>query len=479
MSLQLAAKHLSNQGRGPDDTLVHMSQDEVSSLNDLAMAHGGQLTINPETGLPEAGFLSSMLPMIAGMALAPATGGASLGLTSAFQTAALVGAGSYLLNPKAGLMGGLMAGLGAYGGAGLAGGLEGLATSEAGSTAANEATLSSDIGLKEEIARNNAVVQQQAEQAAQAKAQTLESAKYLTDYGAPVNEFAQVGSGLPTSPGGIEVAAPTPTTAQPYTAAGEAEMRENLANQVGMKTSQANPYAVPLSKPIPTGLDAVYKGAESLVSNPTADKFKTVGGGSYMGLAKQGLAAAAPVASEGLKPDGLNVPKTQQKAQVVPHYRFSPGMVSPTPAAGATGPENTYFNPSYTALSDQESQQLYPGYPAAQAADGGLMGYATGGLSDAHYNLGGYSDGGRLLRGPGDGVSDSIPAVIGKKQPARLADGEFVVPARIVSEIGNGSTEAGARKLYAMMDRIQAARGKTVGKGKVAKNTRADKYLPA
>ncbi|NCV57803.1 MAG: hypothetical protein EBW47_03185 [Betaproteobacteria bacterium] len=104
---------------------------------------------------------------------------------------------------------------------------------------------------------------------------------------------------------------------------------------------------------------------------------------------------------------------------------------------------------------------------------------ATGGLSDAHYNLGGYSDGGRLLRGPGDGVSDSIPAVIGKKQPARLADGEFVVPARIVSELGNGSTEAGARKLYAMMDRVQASRRNTIGKGKVAKNNRADKYLPA
>jgi hypothetical protein len=104
---------------------------------------------------------------------------------------------------------------------------------------------------------------------------------------------------------------------------------------------------------------------------------------------------------------------------------------------------------------------------------------ATGGISDAGYNLGGYSDGGRLLRGPGDGVSDSIPAVIGKKQPARLADGEFVVPARIVSELGNGSTEAGARRLYAMMDRIQSARKKTVGKNKVAKNTRADKYLPA
>jgi hypothetical protein len=104
---------------------------------------------------------------------------------------------------------------------------------------------------------------------------------------------------------------------------------------------------------------------------------------------------------------------------------------------------------------------------------------ASGGIADAHYNLGEYSDGGRLLRGPGDGVSDSIPAVIGNKRPARLADGEFVVPARIVSELGNGSTEAGARKLYAMMDRVQASRKKSIGKNKVAHNSRADKYLPA
>ena len=104
--------------------------------------------------------------------------------------------------------------------------------------------------------------------------------------------------------------------------------------------------------------------------------------------------------------------------------------------------------------------------------------YASGGLSDALYNLGSYSDGGRLLKGPGDGVSDDIPATIGHGQPARLADGEFVIPARIVSELGNGSTDAGARKLYAMMDRIQAARKQTVGKGNVATNSRAEKYLP-
>jgi hypothetical protein len=76
-------------------------------------------------------------------------------------------------------------------------------------------------------------------------------------------------------------------------------------------------------------------------------------------------------------------------------------------------------------------------------------------------------------------VSDSIPATIGRKRPARLADGEFVVPARIVSELGNGSTEAGARQLYAMMDRIQAGRKKTVGKNKTAVNSKSVRHLPA
>jgi hypothetical protein len=108
------------------------------------------------------------------------------------------------------------------------------------------------------------------------------------------------------------------------------------------------------------------------------------------------------------------------------------------------------------------------------AANGGMH-LASGGVS----NLGDYSDGGRMLRGPGDGVSDSIPASIAGKRPAKLADGEFVIPARIVSELGNGSSEAGARKLYAMMDRVQKARGRTTGQDRVAVNSRAEKLLPA
>jgi hypothetical protein len=102
-----------------------------------------------------------------------------------------------------------------------------------------------------------------------------------------------------------------------------------------------------------------------------------------------------------------------------------------------------------------------------QAASGGIMGY----------NLGGYAAGGnpRLLKGPGDGMSDNIPAVIGRKQPARLADGEFVVPADVVSHLGNGSTDAGAKKLHQMMDRIRTDR---TGKKKQAPEVNADKYLP-
>jgi hypothetical protein len=98
---------------------------------------------------------------------------------------------------------------------------------------------------------------------------------------------------------------------------------------------------------------------------------------------------------------------------------------------------------------------------------------AHGGISD----LGGYSDGGRLLKGPGNGVSDDIPATIAGKQPARLATNEFVVPARIVSEIGNGSTDAGAKALYVMMDRVQKDRSKSMGKGKFAVDSKASRHL--
>jgi hypothetical protein len=124
------------------------------------------------------------------------------------------------------------------------------------------------------------------------------------------------------------------------------------------------------------------------------------------------------------------------------------------------------------ALADSQIQPYSYDYGGGGAA-GGLprdFSYGTGG------HLGGYSDGGRMLKGPGDGMSDNIPASISGKQPARLADGEFVVPADVVSHLGNGSTDAGAKRLYAMMDNVRKAR---TGSKKQGKQIKANKYLPA
>ena len=169
-------------------------------------------------------------------------------------------------------------------------------------------------------------------------------------------------------------------------------------------------------------------------------------------------------------------------AQLSPNYRpgqggityFSPMVYQPTSQL-ATAPTSTP-TPTPTPTPTTATTPVDPATSGGTlaAASGGMMGYATGGGISS---LGTYSDGGRMLRGPGDGVSDSIPATIGGHQKAALADGEFVIPARIVSEIGNGSSDAGARKLYAMMEKIQQARKKTTKN--VAADTKAEKYLPA
>ena len=124
-------------------------------------------------------------------------------------------------------------------------------------------------------------------------------------------------------------------------------------------------------------------------------------------------------------------------------------------------------------LSPEEKKKLLE-MAAAQGQPVPAQAMASGGIAD----LGGYSKGGNLLAGPGDGVSDDIPASIAGRQPARLAAGEYVIPSRIVSELGNGSTDAGAKRLDAMVQKINAGRAKTLGGKKYAADTRAYKHLP-
>jgi len=493
MSLQHAAHHLATPGRGPDTVLVHMSKGEVKSLNDLAMAHGGHLTINPKTGLPEAGFLSSILPMALGFALGPA------GMGMSQMSAGLIsGAAGMLLNPGGGLMGGLMSGLGGYGGAGLGQSLA--------ATGMQEAT-------QQELAKNSALQQAQASATPQALA-----AANPTQFGGLADVATK---GLPAGMTPDQYTNIIQESYAPATQMTQATM-DRVAQGAGFGDQSLGLSTQTAGNRMGTALD----GFKSLGTESGRSTFMDQAGGS-MGLAKTGMMAAAPLIADSMKQDAP--PEVKTDSDPGQQYKYAANPTNPTPASDKYGRENKYFNPTYvnaadggmmassgilgkepeiltnysydpmaqrfseiTAMpSNSQDNQVFGGLlkrleeqtqrPEAYSYNADNQQYtkmANGGISDA-YNLGGYSDGGRLLRGPGDGVSDSIPAVIGKKQPARLADGEFVVPARIVSELGNGSTEAGARRLYAMMDRIQKARGSTVGKGRVAKNSRAERYLPA
>lgn len=143
-----------------------------------------------------------------------------------------------------------------------------------------------------------------------------------------------------------------------------------------------------------------------------------------------------------------------------------------------SGLDNPYISnqgpldqPVIQQVPDQQ-ETAYNNAPAAGYTGQSVKMMASGGISD----LGGYSDGGRLLKGPGDGMSDHIPASIGGKQPARLADGEFVVPADVVSHLGNGSTDAGAKHLYKMMNKVRKAR---TGNAKQGKQINPAKYMIA
>ena len=549
---QQSAQGLASLGRGPDSMLVHMAPGEVKSLQQLAMAHGGSLTINPETGLPEAGFLSSILPMVlgAGAMMIPGlqgVGAAGIGL----------GIGGLEALRTGSLKKGLMAGFGAYGGAGLAGGLTAAgAASGAGAAGAGTPEILGGIGTQPATFSGNLA------QAGQGFTALPTSEAARTAF---MGNAALKGSGVGGAKGlmqyGLAAAAPMmmmeTTTKQPEIKS-DANMGQRYQFNAGTQTPTPTPdvpeygnqglnfgkerrYFNPMYRPIDdvaarkqynfasggpvedmsNGNDmAAYMGQDKFAEGGGVDSY-TYDPVTQMYVKKSGEGATMVSPTGGIS--GASVGDSYQPAAPNPdfdtpekqaaYYRENPNMGSVTralqtglsflPGATAMRIAQEYMDPGFqqrqqgitygyapldflpepsgmTGPQGQTSSQSGVGNPAESTpGPSGLGGesvdYAQGGIA----NLGDYSDGGRLLRGPGDGISDSIPATIGKKRPARLADGEFVVPARIVSELGNGSTEAGARKLYAMMDRIQKARKKTIGKGKVAANSRSAKYLPA
>ena len=577
MSLHTLANHVQNAGRGDDKVLVHMTPDEVNGLQSLAKAHGGSLTINPETGLAEAGILSSLLPMAIGFGLAPFTGGLSAAL--------ITGAGYGLA--KGSLKDGLMAGLSAYGGAGLAG-MAGIGTAAgateaaAGAGAGLEAVVPPAIGTPFTAPTISPTVAGMTPTAG-----TAFTSAYPSPYtipGVPAGTTAATTAGTTATanpilnPTPVATANATPSAmtgklgADFKTLTGDFNMQNAgafvkehplvTAGALGLGYSALNPPKNPEEKKTKANIRPYEN---TFAANPDVQYYRPYSGDSTaernyftgglqalpiqrvaeggltnlaVGGAVEQMSAQNAVGDNSMYPQaglqtamysnpmmqrpmatnvinqsvdtdvhpytgeermaagggvglgGLNFNASEPQMVGEYKYDYNPNtqqftqLSAPTPAPqNGNGPisqllknaqqPNQSYKYDYNPNTQQFTQTSGPGLQAlAQYAKGGM---AVGGVS----HLGGYSDGGRLLRGPGDGVSDSIPASIGNRQPARLADGEFVVPARIVSEIGNGSTEAGARKLYAMMDRVQGARRKTIGKNQVAKNTKAERLLPA
>lgn len=157
----------------------------------------------------------------------------------------------------------------------------------------------------------------------------------------------------------------------------------------------------------------------------------------------------------------VTFPETDRYLKDTSEFMFFPANEAPPAAlAAAAQPSSFPMSPAQSLIARRFG--IYP-------PDENRFGLAKGGTARIPHK-GGYLD------GPGDGMSDSIPATIEDKQPARLADGEFVVPADVVSHIGNGSSKAGAKRLYAMMDRIRHAR---TGNKKQGKQINPNKYLPA
>lgn len=482
MSLHNAAKHLAAHGRGEDTVLIHMTPEEVGGLQAAALAHGGSLTINPHTGLAEAGFLQAILPTLlgAGLSMIPGVG--------PLMAAGLVGGGTALATGD--LKKGLMAGLGAYGGAGIYGAMNPAAVAVPASPAP--------------VAPATSIVQNAAPLAPIPAA-------------APIAPISGVGtSGLGGIPDVTQSVMVNPSSAAFSPSSLKSSFAPNLVGEgVGTNyfgNASVTPYGssqVPLPK-TDLGLKSSYTPPAKSFEDALLSRNGAMVAGSVLGGLQEDPKAATPADVGMIRPYKFDRTKNAEAFQDV-----------------AGGPlssrERNYFTDQYTALDPYkapgpEYKTMAAGGPVEQMSNNAAMGantmYPMANMASSSFAtpyqaplstnmlapsgdaavginaepnmqgtrfavggaLGSYSDGGRMLKGPGDGMSDNIPAVIGKKQPARLADGEFVVPADVVSHLGNGSTDAGAKQLYAMMDKIRAAR---TGTKKQGKRINPSKYMPA
>jgi len=524
MSLHTLAKHVQQKGRGKDQMLVHMTPKEVQGLQALAKANGGSLTINPETGLAEAGFLEDVLPIVAMAAATYFTAGAAAPALSAALSSSALAAGT--VTTAGGIAAGSLAGAGVgalgaaaqgkdvgkgalYGGIGgaISGGMGAYGGGAEAATAGSEAAQAAKAA---ELANQGASGQAMLDQTLAQSGMPQQLAGPGMPGGAPPS-VPPTPSGMPQQLGGpgMPQAPIPPSISAPEVPLGpdgspvppEGYKLNEFGDAYKPSPQQQNFFERLLSRPSsptpPTPDDkAQLEAAKSYYSKLGSGLGDTAQKGAIQSL--PGLTATMGMNEQDMEMPGTEPyksastlspdfqgytprqPKLYYQAQYT-RYAASGGLMALAPGglaeekkkkqranltadrtmaamtadqAGLAMLNNARYGANMTGASPLRSSATLGDLP-------NVVGAARGGLAD----LGGYSDGGRMLKGPGDGMSDSIPGIIGRKQPARLADGEFVVPADVVSHLGNGSTDAGAKRLYAMMDKV---RQKRTGKKKQA-----------
>ena len=452
MNMTPVAQAVQRQGRGDDTMLVHMTPGEVGGLQALAMAHGGSLSINPSTGLPEAGFLKNILPTLLGVGLSfiPGVGPLAAGMiTGGIETVRTGDIGK-----------GFMAGLGAYGGANLAGGLMSAGTA---ANAANVATAGGTDALA--AAGTNAFAAAAPAVTPTQQLTTRAQNIFSSGQGAEAARTAFMGNvggmgGLATNVG--MAAAPAiadSLTPQPYGAAPEAKE----------ESTYAGPYT-PTERRVsyPTDDERRRRSSEFTYFTPSNPVPFAEGGEPAAEAAEATGDIYVTPAEAKVYQDILNV----QRLTGLPAIDMERFVVSPR-----KGYEKFVYQPigedadtkeyvqGLAALAKRD-EKFSAGGSVPTLEDGGFVltkkavdGLGRGnnkkGQQVASAGLGAISIRGKgAKRGPKAGVDDKIKTTIDGKRPALVSNGEAYVPKKQVAKKG------GAKAFYALMNKAEKAADK-------------------
>ena len=522
MSIRQLSSEVAKRGRNVDTMLIHVNPREVAGLQYLGERYGAKMTVNPDTGLPEAFNFMRFMPMIAGAALSP--------FITPMGAAAVVGAVEGARTNS--IMGGIKGALGAYGGAGLGTslasfGAEGLGQS-ALSSAIPEATATLNVpgavpgmegvvapsvqssattGLTGGVGESYAVPQATTfsnvgpDQAKELLRSGQITPQAYANYGQTLSQgvsqynpttFSNMGEGIsrvfkdPTAAGKALIADPMTTAAR--------------VGSLAISSQEDKPYEPPEKKTYASSTKAdPYKRNYRENPNPydTSSEFEYfrpnalyVKEGGYIRMQGGGMSTGLPDDYTAYMQQLQQMINLKGSPAGLP--QFSAPISQPgfgTQMTKASRP-NTYadggqinlqgsfnLNPNSMGNSMGNSNDMMRPQPAVlprapQISPGGPGGYGT------QMALGGIT---RIqkegqVRGNGDGMEDKVYGNIEGRQKVALSRDEFIVPADVVSGLGNGSSNAGADKLYKMMDRVRKAR---TGVKKQGKQIKGDRYVPA